>query len=228
MIKTQALKQLAKRYRPREKLATQGLAALNNTELWALIIGSGTKQYNALAVAKQLSRLLITAQTTVTSKTLQQVHGIGPILSSKILACLELAKRHNNSPTKLKMTNAKEIFMQAHQLCHYKQEHCLAFYLNGRQELLAKHTLTIGGLNFNYLEAREIFAPAIRLSASHIILVHNHPSGSIEPSDDDLLFTKKIIHLTELMGMTLLDHLIIGQGDYLSLREAYGELFNQQ
>lgn len=226
MIKTQVIKQLSQRYRPREKLTLHGSQALSNIELWALIISSGTKQHNALDIAKQVAQLLLTHPHSISSSTLQQIHGIGPILSSKILACLELMQRKHSNSTRLKMTNPKEIFMQAHDLCRYKQEHCLAFYLNGRQELLARRTLSIGGLNYNYLEAREIFAPAIQLSASHIILAHNHPSGSLEPSDDDLLFTKKIIHLTELMGLTLLDHLIVGRGNYLSLRETYSDLFD--
>lgn len=220
MTKKQAIKNLALRYRPREKLRQGGVQALNNVELLAIIIGSGLKNCNALELAKKVEKQIFQKTQSISLTALSQIMGIGEILAGKILASLELGQRFSQAKEKpLQLSSPEKIFALSSQLHHKKQEHCLAFYLNGRQELLSQQTIAIGGLNYNFLEARAIFAPAFQLGASSFILVHNHPSGSVEPSEDDLLLTKKISSLAELMGLKLLDHLIVGKDRFYSMRQ---------
>lgn len=226
MAKKQVIKNLALRYRPREKARTQGLQALNNSELLALIISSGQKNCNVLELAKKVEKQLFLNKETINGKSLSQIFGIGEILANKILASLELGQRLAQKNKPQQINSPTKIFALSTELQNKKQEHCLAFYLNGRQELLGKKTIAIGGLNFNFLEPRHIFEPAFNLGASSFILVHNHPSGNPQPSDDDLLLTKKIATVADLMGIKLLDHLIICKNNFFSIREHFVELLS--
>lgn len=225
MNKKQAIQKLALRYRPREKAKRQGLQALSNSELLALIIGSGRKNCNALELAKKVERQLSSSDKSQ-SNLLSQISGIGEILSTKILASLELGQRFARTKNPKQIDNPIKIFELSTELGDKKQEYCLAFYLNGRQELLSKRTLAIGSLNYNFLEPRDIFEPAFSSGASSFILVHNHPSGNPRPSDDDLLLTEKVARLSDLMGVKLLDHLIVCKNDYFSIKENFSELLN--
>lgn len=225
MKKKQAIRDLALRYRPREKAKKAGLQALNNSELLAIIISSGQKNCNALELAKKVERQLQALDETGQKVKLSQISGIGEVLSTKILASLELGKRLAVSHKPKQVATPSKIFELASDLGKKKQEYCLAFFLNGRQELIGKQILAIGGLNYNFMEARDIFEPAFAVGASSFILVHNHPSGDVTPSDDDLLLTEKIAKLADQMGIKMLDHLVIGHDNYFSIREHFSELF---
>ena len=219
-----SLKELALRHRPREKAKQLGLPALNNHELLALIIGSGQKNHNALEIAKKVEKVLFS--NTVTATELCKIAGIGQVLATKILASLELGERLNKQTHFEQVDSPAKIFTLSLEIHDKKQEYCLAFYLNGRQELLHKKIIAVGGLNYNFLEPRDIFAPAFNLGASGLILTHNHPSGNPEPSDEDLLLTEKVRHLAELLGVKFLDHLIVTKNNYFSLREHFRELLH--
>lgn len=183
-----AIRDLALRYRPREKAKHFGLKALNNRELLALIIGSGQKNCNALELAKKVEKQLLIKKETASELNLSKITGIGEVLATKILASLELGQRLSMEVKQKQISDPFKIFELSAELYDKKQEYCLAFYFNGRQELLSKKTIAIGGLNYNFLEPRNIFEPAFSLGASSFILVHNHPSGNLEPSDDDFCF----------------------------------------
>ncbi len=219
-----SVKEIALRYQPREKAKKLGLAALNNSELLALIIGSGQKNCNVLELAKKVEKQLLANNEPKNKQKLSQIFGIGEILTNKILASLELGRRLAQEKNPQQIDHPSKIFELSRDLANKKQEYCLAFYLNGRQELLSRKTLAIGGLNYNFMEPRDIFEPAFSSGASNFILVHNHPSGHPEPSDDDLLLTEKIAKLGDLMGVKLQDHLIVCKDNYFSIREHFSEL----
>lgn len=219
-----SLRDISRRYKPREKASWQGIRALRNYELLALIIGSGSTNSNVLELSKKVERLLLLEKNELDKKKLQKISGVGEANAFRILASLELGKRLSIGDSAALIDSPEKIYLLAKDLQNKKQEHCLAFYLNGRQELLCKKTVSIGGLNFNYLEPREIFADAILLGASSLILVHNHPSGNSQPSDDDLLLTEKMAKVADLLGIKLLDHLIIGQNKYFSIKENFSQL----
>ena len=226
MKKKQAIKDLALRHQPRFKVKQQGISALTNSELLALIIGSGQRNCNVLELAKKVERKILVSESLQNQSELSQISGIGEVLAGRILASLELGQRLATSKEQSQISQPQQIFTLALDLRHKKQEYCLAFYLNGRQELLSKKTIAIGSLNYNFLQARDLFAPAFLLGASSIILAHNHPSGNCQPSDEDLLMTEKIAKMADLLGVKLLDHLIIGKSNYFSIKEHFSELLN--
>jgi DNA repair protein RadC len=226
LAKKQAIQNLAIRYRPREKAQLRGFQALSNYELLALIIGSGQRHCNVLEIAKKVEKQLFTQPKQLPDQqSLTQIFGVGQILASKILASLELGERFQKN-NQQQITQAQQIFTLSVEFASKKQEYCLAFYLNGRQELLSRQVITKGSLNFNFIEPRDIFAPAFLLGANSFILAHNHPSNDPTPSEEDLLMTKRIAELAELMGVKLLDHLVICRSSYVSLKERHQELFN--
>ena len=225
-------------YRPREKLYYSGKSSLSNAELLAIILNSGYKNLPVLKLAEQILKkfplsiwhevylLKNSKQEQQLLKDLQNISGLGFAQASKIIAAIELGRRSLEQTTATQLTSPQQVYNYCTDLKNKKQEYCLAFFLNGQQELLLKKTITIGGLNFNYLEGREIFEIALQLQASNLILVHNHPSGNLEPSLSDLQVSKKLAQLAEAMGINLIDHLIVSKQGFLSIREKCGELKN--
>jgi DNA repair protein RadC len=223
-------------YRPREKLHYSGTTSLSNAELLAIILSSGHKNLPVLNLAQKILKKfplkLLHELFTLKKlnreqqllKDLQSIPGIAFAQATKIIAAIELGRRSILESNSTPLRSPLQVFNHCSDLKAKKQEYCLAFFLNGQQELLLKKTITIGGLNFNYLEGREIFEIAFQLQASNIILVHNHPSGNLEPSMNDLLVSKKLAQLAEAMGVKLIDHLIISRQGYFSIREEYGDL----
>jgi DNA repair protein RadC len=223
-------------YRPREKLYYSGKNSLNNAELLAIILNSGHKNLPVLSLAKNILKkmplnkwheiflLRNPQQEQQLLKDLQDISGLGFAQASKIIAAIELGRRSIEQSKTSPLHSPQEVYNYCAELKNKKQEYCLAFFLNGQQELLLKKIITIGGLNFNYLEGREIFEIAFQLQASNLILVHNHPSGNLQPSLNDLQVSKKLAELAEAMGINLIDHLIVSSQGFLSIREKYGNL----
>ena len=155
---------------------------------------------------------------------LMTINGIGEAKAIEIKACIELGLRLAHS-TQLKsgvITSTKTagaLLMQ--EMRDLQQEHVIALYLNTKNEIIKKKTIFIGSLNSSVAHPREIFREAVRFSAARIILGHNHPSGNPEPSEADLVFTRRMVECGEMMGIELLDHFIIGDQIYISLKE-YG------
>jgi DNA repair protein RadC len=129
-----------------------------------------------------------------------------------------LAHRLQHQQTNTKLDRPHKVFHLSNDIKDRNQEYCLGLYLNGRQELLKKKTIAIGGLNSNYPDFRQILAPAITLPASNLILVHNHPSGDPRPSRSDLQLTEKIQHAAELIGVSLVDHIIVASQEFYSFK----------
>lgn len=200
--------------RPREKAATFGITNLTTTELLALIIGSGTVKQSVYALAEKLTPLIESGQflrDQAHSKTL------GAALFWRLQAVCELSHRLTSSvPT---IRHATDVWHVCGYLGRKKQEYVVALYLDGRQKLIEKRILVIGGTNFALLEPTLLLYPALTLPAASCILVHNHPSGSAEPSQDDILVTHKLTAACNLVGIELLDHIVIGADAYTSLKE---------
>lgn len=223
-------------YRPREKLYYSGTDSLDNSELLAIILNHGYKNLPVLSLAKQILKKIPLSQwheifllknfqkEQQLLRDLQNISGLGFAQACKVIAAIELGRRSIQESITNPLHSPKQVYHHCTSLINKKQEYCLAFFLNGQQEVLLKKIITIGGLNFNYLEGREIFEIAFQLQASNLILVHNHPSGNLEPSLNDLQVSKKLANLAEAMGINLIDHLIVSKKGYLSIRERCGEL----
>lgn len=209
---------------PRERMLLYGEKALSGQELLAILLRTGQHPYNVLELAGNLLKtfggLALLRQATLSE--LEKIRGIGQVKALEIKALIELGKRIQTQHVAVQPT-IHASYELAHQLIielkDHKQEHLICIYLDTKNQVLLKKTLFIGSLDQTIAHPREVFHYAVRYSAARIILVHNHPSGNVLPSKQDLLFTKRVQKCGEMMGIDVLDHLIIGCKQYFSLRE---------
>ena len=216
------IKDLAKIERPREKLIAKGSKNLKDEELLAILLGTGTKGKNVIEVAKQiLTKYPKRRLLRMSYDDLAKIKGVGPAKACTILAAIELTKRVLNiqEETLPIIESVKDVMAQAVYMREKTREHLMAIYLNARNEMVFKKPMFIGTLNANLVHPREIFNEALRQNAASVILVHNHPSGDSEPSEDDLLVTKRIIEAGKVMGIDVLDHIIITKTHVFSFKE---------
>lgn len=207
--------------RPREKMLKYGPRALTNTELLAVVLGNGVEGENVLQVAEDLMRRHGTeALPGLTLEGWRTTRGIGTVKACQMTAAFELARRILVRPeAEFRVSSPREAYELVRDLKRARKEHLVALYLDAQNHLIQRETISIGALNTTRTHPREILQPAILHSALAFVLVHNHPSGSLEPSRDDLDFTRSIARAAELIGVGLTDHLIVSPRGYLSLKE---------
>jgi len=207
--------------RPREKMLKYGPRALTNTELLAVVLGNGVEGENVLQVAEDLMRRHGTeALPGLTLAGWRTTRGIGTVKACQMTAAFELARRILVRPeAEFRVSSPREAYELVRDLKRARKEHLVALYLDAQNHLIQRETISIGALNTTRTHPREILQPAILHSALAFVLVHNHPSGSLEPSRDDLDFTRSIARAAELIGVGLTDHLIVSPRGYLSLKE---------
>jgi DNA repair protein RadC len=150
---------------------------------------------------------------------IEKVLGLSPVQACQVVAAFELGKRLFGRPTEVFLRSPEEVFEYAKDMARLKQEHLRGLYLDTRNRLIRDEVITIGTLNESLAHPREIFHPAVETHAAAIILVHNHPSGDPFPSRDDIELTKQIYEASRLMEIEVLDHVIIGNKRYYSLKE---------
>jgi len=217
------IKDMPRIERPREKLAKFGSEFLHDNELLAILLGTGTKSKNVLQIAKEiLSKFSKKRLLGLNFDQLKNIKGIGPAKACQILAAFEISKRVlkvDASGTRPTIQTPKDVIAQVFYLKNHKKESFVALYLNARNELLNKETISIGSLNANIVHPREVFQPAIANYAASVVFVHNHPSGDPQPSEDDLKITKQLVEAGKILGIEVLDHIIIAKDKYLSLKE---------
>jgi len=216
------IKDLPKVERPREKLVAKGAENLKDSELLAILLRTGKAGKNVIEIASQIltkhskKRLL-----QMTYQDLVKIDGIDSAKATTLLSAFELAKRalevnDTNLPT---IVTPKDVVAQLIDLRHNKKEHFIALYLNARNQLVHKETISMGTLNANLVHPREVFEPALKHSAAGIMVAHNHPSGDPKPSEDDLEITKRLAEAGKMMGVELLDHVIIAVNNHFSFKE---------
>lgn len=204
----------------REKLQLMGTQNLSDVELLSLILSTGTKRRPVKTLATQLLNLFPIKKIHLQStKDLMKQGGIGLARASKIVAAIELGRR-NAFPTIDKVTSPLSVLPYVRKIRNKKKEYAMCLYLNARSEIVHTEIVALGGLNYIFLEPRNIIAPALTLPATSIILAHNHPSENIKPSLADKKTTKKLVQATKILDVELLDHLIITKQAYFSFKEA--------
>ncbi len=217
------IKDLPKIDRPREKLISKGPQNLKDEELLAILLRTGREGKSALDLAKEVLRKYSKKRLFKMSyKDLAKIKGISSAKACTILAAAELVKRSLKiqEETLPIICSTKDVLAQAVYLRQKTREHLMTIYLNARNEMVWKKESTfIGTLNSSLAHPREIFAEALRQNAASVILVHNHPSGDPEPSEDDLLITKRIVEAGKIMGIDVLDHVIIAKTHIFSFKE---------
>ena len=210
--------------RPRERLLRFGIEALSTQEVLALILGRGIKNESVMVTTQKLlsefGNLKNVAAASI--EELTEVKGIGKAKAAQIKAAFELSKRLDNSSDEEQKPAVKSpedvIKSVKNKLKGKKREHFLVLSLDTRNHLINTHTISVGSLDTSIVHPREVFKEAISSSAASVIFAHNHPSGDPTPSEDDIKLTKRLVEAGEIMGIEVLDHVIICDRDYLSMK----------
>lgn len=218
------IRDVPKSERPRERLLREGAQALSNQELIALLLGSGTRNESVIQlsarVLQHFNGLRLLKEGSV--KELQEIKGIGEAKAVLLKAALELGKRIRQLPPEdryvIKSPEDVADFMME-EMRHLTQEHFVTLYLNTKNQVIHKQTIFIGSLNASIVHPREVYKEAFRYSAASIVCLHNHPSGEPTPSHEDIEVTKRLTECGRMIGIELLDHVIIGDQKYCSLKE---------
>ncbi len=219
------IKELPADERPREKLLRYGCTFLSNSELLAILIGTGTRDRSAIAVADRIlsmEKAGLSFLADCTPEELCSVAGVGVAKSCKVIAAVELGKRISASSAEKRFSvgNPGEVAsLYMEEMRHLKKEHFKVLFLNTKNEILSAENTSIGNLNSSIVHPREVFRMAVKKGAAAIIVMHNHPSGNPLPSQNDLDITRRLTEAGQLLGIPVLDHLIIGDGTYISLKE---------
>ena len=209
---------------PRERLAKEGVEALSNQELLAILLRTGTRQVSVFEIAQKVLNNLssLTDLKKMTLQELQSLSGIGRVKAIELQAMIELGHRiHKHETLEMEsiLSSQKLAKKMQQELGHKKQEHLVALYLNTQNQIIHQQTIFIGSATRSIAEPREILHYAIKHMATSLILVHNHPSGAVAPSRNDNQVTKLVKEACDLMGIVLLDHLIVSHSNYFSYRE---------
>ena len=205
--------------RPREKLLRKGAAALSDQELLAVLIGKGTPGMDVMTLAAKLARLIDEKGLGVKAEDLSQFAGVGDAKATLILAAIEFARRRIK-PEGAKITTPADLLPHVRHYADRKQEHFLCASINGANEILNIRVVSIGLIDRSPVHPREVFADALSDRASGIIVAHNHPAGGLEPSVADVEATKQLKAAGDIVGITLLDHIIFNRNGYFSFLEA--------
>ena len=214
------MKDLPRLDRPREKIAQKGVEALSDQELIEAIIGRGTRNKDVRALSREIALLVAEKPPDIRYDDLREIEGIGPTKAAQVMACFELGRRCFRQPDAVRTIQKPEDIMPLIAgLGERRQEHFISITLNGAGEVIATRTVTIGILNHSLVHPREVFADAITDRAASIICVHNHPSGSLEPSPQDIAITRQLQEAGTVLGIQLIDHIIVTKNGFCSMRE---------
>lgn len=212
------IKDLPRIDRPREKLIKYGSGKLSNSELLAILLGTGIKGINVVELSnKILKKFTGNNLTKADVKELKNTTGLGEAKACEIVACFELGKRLLKDKKTELILSPEDVWNQLKDIRNHKKEHFVIFYLDTRNQEICREIISIGTLNESLVHPREVFEPAIRNSAAQIIIAHNHPSGNPDPSEEDIKITAKLVEAGKLLGIELFDHIIVTKGNFFSM-----------
>jgi DNA repair protein RadC len=209
--------------RPREKLFATGAASLSQAELLALVLGTGTRGEPVTRLAHRLVRRHgLAGLAGLDAAGWRAERGVGSAAAARLAAAFELGRRafaREGADERPRVSRPLEVYELVRDLARARKEHLVGLYLDAQNGLIRRETISIGSLNTTRTHPREILYPAVVHLALGFILAHNHPSGCLDPSPEDVEFTRAVRRAGELMGIELYDHLIVARGGYVSLRE---------
>lgn len=206
--------------RPREKLKAKGPKALSDFELLQALVGSGNKQADVSKIAKDIKKLLQKHGAEVTYEQLEQITGLGSAKITELLSAFELSNRYLAEADKPIINSAEDAVNEVKEIRDKKQEYFVCLTLDGANRLIAKRTISIGTLSASLVHPREVFADAITDRAASVIVAHNHPSGNIKPSPEDIKVTKRLKSAAKLLGIGFKDHVIVCRNNHESIINA--------
>jgi len=204
--------------RPREKLYKKGPLALSDFELLEVIIGTGAPGADVGTIARQVQKLLYKSPSALSHESLTAIKGVSDATAGKIMASLELAKRHLVRDAEPVRT-MHDLTTRLHDIRSKQQEYVVCLSFDGGDRLIAQRTVSIGTLDSVMAHPREIFADAIADRAAYVVLAHNHPSGETAPSKKDVSLTQQLAAAGQLLGVPLRDHIILTKTDHFSFRQ---------
>ena len=218
------IKQMPSEEKPREKLLREGSDRLSTTEILAILINSGTKEISALEIAAQLlsiDKRGVRFLAECSPEELGRIKGMGQAKICTVLAAVELGKRIAAAPVRDRnlirsSSDIADPFME--KMRYYKKEHFVSLMINAKGEIIEETEVSIGDLCSSSTHPREVFVDAVKRSAGSVVFLHNHPSGDPSPSDTDIQTTKRLIEAGTILGIPVLDHIIIGDGIYVSMK----------
>ena len=219
-----AVREMPEEDRPRERLTRLGPEALRDAELMAVLFRTGSRETGAVALAEQVIRHFgdLRGLARASLEELQQVKGVGKVKAIELKAAIELGKRLavHRGPERVKIRSSAdvaELLMATFK--EYETEHFKSLLLNTKNEVLKTVDISQGGLDGTTAAPRDVFRQAVREGAAAVIVAHNHPSGDPEPSRADVALTERLLQAGEVLGISLLDHVIFGDGRTVSMRE---------
>jgi len=205
--------------KPRERLFKYGLSALKNYELIAILLGSGVKGKDIIKLSREIESFFNSSFETMDLEKLLDIHGLGRAKASQIISAIELSRRYLIDTQTYKISSSKDVYEELTDYKNRQQEYFMALYLDGANNLIDKKVITIGTLNQSLVHPREVFAYAIEKRCASIIVAHNHPSGILSPSSEDINVTKRLKESAKILGIELLDHIIFTKDGFYSFEE---------
>lgn len=213
------IKNLPEHERPREKLIERGAVALTDHELLAVLIGKGSPRHDAITLAKKMIPVIDEKGAKLSVDDLAKFDGIGNAKAALILAAIEFSRRRIR-PEGIRIGTPSDLVPHIRHYVDRKQEHFICASVNGANEIINIRVVSIGLVDRSHVHPREVFADPLIDRASAVILAHNHPAGALNPSGQDIETTQRLRQAGEIMGITVLDHIIFNSTEYFSFLES--------
>lgn len=214
------IRDLPKPDRPREKLIKYGPGRLADFELLAILLRTAPRGQNVLELSRNiLRRFPDTHLVYAEYADLLKIKGLGAAKTCEILAALELGKRLLKNKKSALIISPVDVWNELRDIRGHKKEHFIVFYLDSRNQEIKREIISLGTLTANLVHPREVFEPAIKNPAAQILIAHNHPSGIPDPSDDDLIITKKLVEAGKILDIAVIDHIIVSNDKFYSFKE---------
>ena len=208
---------------PREKLERMGPEALRDEELLAILLRTGYEGRNVLEVSRSiLKKYAVGDLLAMSLEDLTGIKGVGRVKAAGLVAGFELARRGLDRGMGIAPSIARpaDVVPIVADIKDRKKEYFVAIFLNARNQVICREDVSVGSLNASLVHPREVFLPAVGSSAASVILAHNHPSGDVTPSREDIELTRRMVQAGEIMGIEVLDHIVVGAERFLSMKEA--------
>lgn len=214
------IKDLPKIERPREKLEKYGPERLTDSELLAILLRTGSEGVNVVELSNKILRKFSgTGLANATVPDLKNTFGLGSAKACEIVACFELGRRLLQNKQSALILSPQDVWNELKDIRDNKKEHFVVFFLDSRNQEIKREIISVGSLNASLVHPREVFEPAVRHLAAQVIVAHNHPSGDPKPTQEDIILTKRIIEAGKIMGIEVIDHVIVSNKNFRSLRD---------
>jgi DNA repair protein RadC len=217
MSHSKKIKDIDKVDRPREKLRGRGITALSDNEVIQLLIGSGIQGADVRQLSTEIVDILEKGTDSVTLEKLKELKGVSTAKASKLLAAIEIADRFARDDMR-RIKESKDVLPLLSDIRDKKREYFIAITLDGAGRVINKRTISVGTLDASLIHPREVFADAVEDRAASIIVAHNHPSGSLEPSKENEKITKRLKKAGEVLGISVMDHIIVSGTEWSSVK----------